>query len=136
MKLPLCTAFVSRQVYYLKAVKYSTVRPLDSENSIKEITCAIESIGRVMYPKATLGRVVKEMKKENLLPQHLITLIENFYVYASAEPSVRHGNPLTSSVAIDDAEFCLHVGAAIIHYLIASYKKTYLEDNQSTLANN
>ena len=125
--------FESAHAHYLKAVKYSTVRPLDSENSIKEITCAIESIGRVMYPKATLGKVVKEMTKENLLPQHLITLIGNFYVYASAEPSVRHGNPLTSSVAIDDAEFCLHVGAAIIRYLIASYKKRYPEKNQSPL---
>ena len=125
--------FESAHAHYLKAVKYSTVRPIDPENSIKEITCAIESIGRIMYQKSTLGKVVKEMAKENLLPQHLITLIEKFYVYACDESSVRHGNPLTSSVSIDDAEFCLHVGAAIIRYLIASYKKRYVQGEQSPL---
>lgn len=129
--------FESAHAHYLKAVKYSTVRPLDSENSIKEITCAIESIGRVMYPRtSTLGDVVNEMKRQKDLPKHLVSVIEKFYAYACDESSVRHGNPLTSSVAIDDAEFCLHVGAAIIRYLIASYKKRYLEDNQTTLANN
>jgi len=126
--------FESAHTHYLKAVKYSTVRPIDPENSIKEITCAIESIGRVMYPKtSTLGNVVNEMKRQKDLPKHLVSVIEKFYTYACDEPSVRHGNPVTSSVLIDDAEFCLHVGAAIIRYLIASYKKRHPENNQSPL---
>ena len=87
-----------------------------------------------MYPrKSTLGDVVNEMRRQKDLPKHLISVIEKFYAYACDESSVRHGNPVTSSVVIDDADFCLHVGAAIIRYLISSYKKRYPEKNQSPL---
>jgi len=97
---------------------------IDPENSIKEIVSTVESIGRVLYPKAsTLGDVVKEMRRENVLPQHLVSVIEKFYSYANAEPAVRHGAPVPSKVVLDDAEFCLHLGAALISYLIAYSKR-------------
>jgi hypothetical protein len=106
--------------HYGKAVRYANARPLDPENSIKEIVSAIESVGRVLYPKAqTLGDVAKEMRKEQKFPQHLIATIEKFYAYACSEPAVRHGGPVSSRVLSDDAEFCLHMGAALIRYMIA-----------------
>jgi hypothetical protein len=84
----------------------------------------VESLERILYPTATtLGDVVKEMRKENVLPQQLISMIEKFYAYACAEPAVRHGAPVPSKVIIDDAEFCLHTGAAVMNYLIAYSKR-------------
>jgi len=104
-----------------KAARYIYERPLDPENAIKEIVSALESIGRTLYPKTTtLGDVVKELKRANTLPQHLITVIEKFYAFASSEPAVRHGSPTSSRVSLNDAEFCVHVGMALIRYLIAT----------------
>jgi len=81
---------------------------------------AIESIGRIFYPKSsTLGDSVKEMRKSDDIPQLLITTIEKFYVFASSEPAVRHGSPIDSRISLIDAEFCLHTGVALISYLLA-----------------
>jgi hypothetical protein len=111
--------FAPARDHYLKAVRYVSSRPLDPENGIKEITSAIESVGRVFYPKAqTLGDVAKEMKRDGGRPLSLVLMIEKFYIYASSEPAVRHGAPVSSRVSLADAEFCLHVGTAIILYLM------------------
>jgi hypothetical protein len=110
--------------HYRKAVRFANARPLDPENSIKEIISAVESVGRVLYPGAnTLGDVVKDMRKQNKFPQLLIIVIEKFYAYTCSEPAVRHGGPVSSRVLSDDAEFCLHMGAALIRYMIAYSKR-------------
>jgi hypothetical protein len=109
--------------HLIKAIRYLQDTPIDPENSIKEIVSTLESVGRVLYPNAnTLGDVVKAMKKDQSRPQLLITVIEKFYAYASAEPAIRHGALVSSKVVLDDAEFCLHVGSALTRYLIASQK--------------
>ncbi len=116
--------FEPAREHYKKAVRYINERPLDPENSIKEIVSAIESAGRVIYPKTTtLGDVVKELRNSKLMPRHLITIVEKFYAYASDEPAVRHGAPVSSRVALDDAEFAMHLGAALIRYLISARKR-------------
>jgi hypothetical protein len=47
--------------HYKKAIKYIFSIPIDSENGIKEIVSAIESIGRTIYPRtSTLGQVIKK----------------------------------------------------------------------------
>ena len=59
--------------HYRKAVRYANARHIDPENSIKEIVSAVESVGRVLYPKATtLGDVVKEMRKTNIVSVQLV----------------------------------------------------------------
>ena len=116
--------FEPAREHYKKAVRYINERPLDPENSIKEIVSAIESAGRVLYPAThTLGDVVKELRKSDLMPKHLITVIEKFYAYACDEPAVRHGAPVSSRVLLDDAEFAMHLGAALIRYLISARKR-------------
>jgi hypothetical protein len=111
--------------HYKKAIRFSSQRPLDPENSIKEIVSAIESVGRIMYPStSTLGDVIKELRKANVISVQLISILEKFYAYASSEPAVRHGAPVLSKVSFDDAEFCLHVGTAMIRYLITCTKRT------------
>jgi hypothetical protein len=112
--------FTPARRHYLKAVRYVSGRPLDPENAIKEIISAVESVGRVFYPNAnTLGDVAKEMrKKAHLMPPVMVQMIEKFYGYASSEPAVRHGSPVQSRVFLADAEFCLHVGVALIRYML------------------
>jgi len=113
--------FEPAREHYRKAVRYIYERPVDPENSIKEIVSALESVGRVLYPRtSTLGDVAKELRKAQAIPPLLVSVIEKFYGYASAEPAVRHGAPVPSRVLLNDAEFCLHLGIALIRYLIAS----------------
>jgi hypothetical protein len=108
--------------HYIKAVRYVAERPLDPENAIKEITSAVESVGKVFYPKAnTLGDVVAALKKNGSFPPLLSSMVEKFYAYASSEPAVRHGAAVPSDVVLADAEFCLHVGIALIRYLIVKH---------------
>lgn len=110
--------FVPARLHYQKAVRYLYERPIDPENSIKEMVSAVESTGRILYPStSTLGDVVKAMRKKNVAPFMLVTVIEKYYAFASSEPAVRHGAPVESKVLLRDAEFVLHVGIALIRYL-------------------
>ena len=105
--------------HYQKAIQYTLGTQTDPENAIKEVSSAIESVGKIFYEDTkTLGDVVKEMKKDKMWPTQLVLMIEKYYAYASSEPAVRHGSAVSSRVLPSDAEFCLHVGAAIIRYLI------------------
>jgi hypothetical protein len=114
------------RAHYGKAILYATGIHADPENAIKEITSAVESIGIRFYPNAsTLGDVVKEMRKEAQLPQQLVSMIDKFYAYASSEPAVRHGGAVPSRVVLADAEFCLHVGGALIRYLLEKHSAPF-----------
>jgi hypothetical protein len=111
--------FAPAREHYQKAHRYIYERPVDPENAIKEVTSALESVGRVFFPNAqTLGAVLKEMKKERSTPSMLISMLEKFYAYACSEPAIRHGSPVPSRVLLADSEFCLHVGVATIRYLL------------------
>ena len=115
-------SFEPARAHYRKACRYVLQPPLDPENAIKEVISAIESAGSVLNPGAkTLGDIVKEMRKKQSIPSLLISMMDKFYAYASDEPAVRHGSALSSSVQLVDAEFCLHVGAAFLRYLIETY---------------
>jgi len=46
-------------------------------------------------------------------------VIERYYAFACAEPGVRHGGKTNSNIAIEEAELCLHIGAAVIRYFLA-----------------
>lgn len=105
--------------HYLKAYRYIFQRPLDPENGIKEIVSSLESVGKTKFLKAvTLGDVVKELRKEGVIAPLLVSVIEKFYAFASAEPAVRHGATVDPTVKLRDAEFCFHVGVGLIRYLL------------------
>lgn len=105
--------------HYKKAFKYIFTFPTDTENGIKEIVSAVESIGRTIYPKAsTLGDVIKHLKKDKSLPEMLIPIIEKFYVFANASPAVRHGSNKHSELEQSDGEFIFYIGVSLIRYLI------------------
>ena len=84
--------FEAARDHYKKAKGYALGTHKDSENSIKESISALESVGKVLYPKtATLGDVLKHMKRDESIPKMLVDVIQRFYDYANSEPGVRHG---------------------------------------------
>lgn len=87
----LADRFKPARTHYAKAGAYALGSHRDTENSIKESISAIESVSSNFYPDATtLGEALKMMKKDSCVSPMLITVIDKFYAYASAEPAVRH----------------------------------------------
>lgn len=117
--------FEPARAHYRKALRYAFERPVDPENSIKEIVSAIESVGKVFYPSAsTLGNVIKEMRADGKFPSTMVNVLEKFYTMSNAEPGVRHGSNRISVVNIHDAELSIHIGAAFIRYFMAKHGKS------------
>lgn len=88
----LASEFQPAADHFQKAHKFLYGRPADSENAIKEIVSSVESVGKALYPRtSTLGDAVKAMRSEQSFPALLVSMIDKFYAYASAEPAVRHG---------------------------------------------
>ena len=111
--------FEAARDHYKKAKGYALGTHKDSENSIKESISALESVGKVLYPKtATLGDVLKHMKKDESIPKMLVDVIQRFYDYANSEPGVRHGGSKKPNSDELDAELALHLSAAFIRYVI------------------
>lgn len=115
--------FTAARAHYRKAVRYLYQHPVDAENSIKEIVSAVESAARVLYPgSSTLGAAIKLMRSDPLWSPGIVSTIEKFYAFASSEPAVRHGAPAESTLGLDEAELSLHMGIAMIRYLVGRSK--------------
>lgn len=114
------TRFETARIHYQKAVSYLHHHPIDEANSIKEIVSAVESVARVLLPRAkTLGDAIKLMRKDDRFANHLIDVLEDLYVFSNATPLVRHGHVKAGSPALPEAELALFIGTAFIRYLIA-----------------
>ncbi|MFX0557515.1 AbiJ-NTD4 domain-containing protein [Maribacter sp. CXY002] len=119
MDTKLTDGLEAARAHYKKSFRYLFNLPTDTENGIKEIVSAVESVGRTTYPKAsTLGDVIKELKKEERLPKMLIPIVEKFYAFANAAPAVRHGSCEESNLQNADGEFIFYVGVSLTRYLI------------------
>jgi hypothetical protein len=122
VELDLKNTFEPAIAHYKKAYFFLTRYPFDSENSIKEIVSAIESIVRQIYPKEnTLGKGIKKMKQDKRWSTQFLDIMEKVYVYANSEPGVRHGGTISPNVQRIDADFCFHAGTSIIKYLSEYY---------------
>lgn len=116
--------FDTARVHYQKALTYLHQHPIDEANSIKEIVSALESVSRVLFPKAsTLGDAVKLMRKDSKYAPHLVDALEKLYAYSNATPLVRHGHAKQGRPVLPEAELALFMGAAFIRYLIDMGKK-------------
>ncbi|PRE97840.1 hypothetical protein C6T59_08005 [Burkholderia multivorans] len=115
--------FQPARVHYSKARAYILGTQKDPENSIKESISAVESVCRVLYPKAaTLGKAILAMRTEGIFPPKLLTVLERFYEYGNDEPGIRHGGRHAPNVRVLDAEFALHICTAFIRYVIETKK--------------
>jgi hypothetical protein len=111
--------FANARVHYQKAVTYLYRHPIDEANSIKEIVSALESVARVLAPKAsTLGEAIKTLRKDGKYSSHLLDALERLYVYSNATPLVRHGHAAPGRPLLAEAELSLFIGVAYIRYLI------------------
>jgi hypothetical protein len=116
--------FDAARVHYQKALTYLHQHPIDEANSIKEIVSALESVSRVIVPKAsTLGDAIKHMRKNDKYSSHLIDALEKLYAFSNVTPLVRHGHPTVRTVLLPEAELALFTGAAFIRYLIDMEKE-------------
>lgn len=124
--------FQPARVHYSKARSYILGTSKDPENSIKESISAVESVCRVLYPKAaTLGKALAHMRNEGIFAAKLLTVIERFYEYSNDEPGIRHGGRQVPAVQILDAELALHICTAFIRYVIEGKKTTGGGDSTS-----
>ncbi|WP_373529934.1 hypothetical protein, partial [Nostoc sp.] len=122
VELDLKNTFEPAITHYKKAYFFLTQYPFDSENSIKEIVSAIESIVRTIHPtENTLGKGISKMKRDERWSKQFLDIMETVYAYANSEPGVRHGGTISPNVQRIDADFCFHTGTSIIKYLSEYY---------------
>jgi hypothetical protein len=122
VELNLKNTFDPAITHYKKAYLFLTQHPFDSENSIKEIVSAIESIVRIIHPtENTLGKGINKMKKDERWSKQFLDIMQKVYDFANSEPGVRHGGTITPNVQRIDADFCFHAGTSIIKYLSEYY---------------
>lgn len=113
--------YAAAGVHLQKAKRFLRERPVDGENAIKEIMTALESVGRTQYPRtSTLGEACRAMRQNGSIPPMLVTIIEKFYAYGSAESGVRHGAATPPNVLIEEADLCFSIGLSIMKYMLAS----------------
>jgi hypothetical protein len=111
--------FEPARIHYLKATTYLYKYPIDEANSIKEIISAVESVARVIEPKATtLGSAIKSLRKDTRFSSHMVDALEHLYVYGNATPQVRHGHATLGKPLLAEAELAYTLGIAFILYLI------------------
>ena len=80
----------------------------------------MEQLGRLLIDNktATLGDVIKELRKRSFLTAPLLKGIEELWAWASNEPGVRHG--ATANIAIDttEARYALDLAEGALSLLI------------------
>jgi len=115
--------FFPARIHFKKAETYLYRYPTDQANSIKEIISAIESVARVLTPKAqTLGDSIKILKNDEHFSQHLLDALKNLYAYSNATPLIRHGHPDNGQPTTAEAELAFSAGTAFILYLISTHQ--------------
>jgi len=95
----------------------------DYENCVKEAVCAVEAVGKVLFPvskTSTLGDLAKWLAttKEVSIPKALIPTITGIYGFRNGGDGVGHGGATGGTATADVAEYVLAVCASQIIYLI------------------
>lgn len=115
---------VSARRHYDKALQFfRDPRKPDFENTVKEAVCAVEAVGKTLYPAAkasTLGELAKWLgtNKERPIPKALAHTITGIYAYRSGGDGVGHGGADGGVATLEVAEYVLAVAASQIIYLV------------------
>ncbi|HYU09407.1 MAG TPA: hypothetical protein VEK77_08510 [Gemmatimonadales bacterium] len=104
-----------------KALEYSTGTKPDLPNAAKEAICAVEGMARVVtgLRTATLGAILKHLKKAGGLDPSIAKSLEALWGYASNSPGVRHGGITAATISEDEARLVVDMSAAAVRYLLA-----------------
>ena len=98
--------FDTARIHYQKALAYLHQHPIDEANSIKEIVSALESVARVLFPKAkTLGDAVKLLRKDTKYAPLFVDTLEKLYTYSNVTPLIRHGHSKVGRPKLAEAEW-------------------------------
>ncbi|WP_285446325.1 hypothetical protein [Xanthomonas sp. fls2-241-TYG-148] len=111
--------FRSAREHYRRSMRYLLTHPVDEANSIREIISALESVTKVIVPKAaTLGSGLKELRKKSNLNRWGLEIIEKLYAYSNESPFIRHGQINGVAPTRVEAEMIVQTALAMICYLI------------------
>lgn len=97
----------------------------DYANSVKESIMAVETLCHIAvpeYPEATLGRLLKALKKHTKVHSTLCEAFEKLYGYACDEDGIRHVNINISEVDQPLAQYMLITCSAFINYVKVTIK--------------
>lgn len=114
----------SARRHYDKALQFfRDPRQPDFENTVKEAVCAVEAVGKILYPAAkasTLGELARWLgaNKERPIPKALAQTITGIYAYRSGGDGVGHGGADGGAATLEVAEYVLAVSASQIIYLV------------------
>jgi hypothetical protein len=92
----------------------------DFAGSIREAIHAVESVGKVVEPKAgTLSDVLKRLDSSGRINPNLKRALNALYDYSSDEQGIRHARVFGPEASVDEADalFMLGACAAFITYL-------------------
>ncbi|WP_153066210.1 MULTISPECIES: AbiJ-NTD4 domain-containing protein [Xanthomonas] len=111
--------FKSAREHYRRSMSYLLSHPIDEANSVREIISALESVAKVIVPKAaTLGAGVKELRKKSALNRWGLEIIDKLYAYSNESPFIRHGQINGVAPTRAEAEMIVQTALAMICYVI------------------
>jgi len=102
-----------------KAMDHLSERPPDAENCIKDAIGAVEGTGRILSGRETetLSTLLKPFARQIDMHPVLAGMVDKLYAYRGDEQAVAHGATQEPKDLLAEAEFVLHVSAAVITYL-------------------
>lgn len=115
---------LSARTHYEKALRFfrHPSNP-DYENSVKEAVCAVEAVGKLLFPLAkasTLGDVIRWLgtTTELSVPKAICQTFTGTYAFRSGGDGVGHGAANGGKATPEVTEYILAVSASQIIYLV------------------
>lgn len=63
-----------------------------------------------------LGDAIKQLRKDNLCPEHIVKSLEQFYIFRNRTDNIGHGSPEVAPISKEDALLCLEMSTSFINY--------------------
>jgi len=112
------------RTHYEKALRFfrHPSKP-DYENAVKEAVCAVESVGKTLFPvskSSTLGDVAKwlALNKDLSVPKAICQTITGVYGFRSGGDGIAHGGAAGGVATLEVTEYVLAVCASQIIYFV------------------
>ena len=107
----------------IKEAKKALVDPeeINTAHSIKYSIDAVEGFlkGWLKERKSNvskLGDAIKQLRKNELCPEHIVRALEQFYIFRNRTDNVGHGSPEVAPISKEDALLCLEMSKSFINY--------------------
>jgi len=93
----------------------------DLSGAVHEAVSAVEGLCRIILgePSITLGDALQRLRQRGLLHPALARTVEGLWGYASAEPGIRHGASVVTTLKPHEAHFAVDACEAALTLLLA-----------------